>query len=47
MIGALSISGPDARLGAERAEQLAPLLIDQCHVLGRLLAGSDQKRGVA
>jgi IclR family acetate operon transcriptional repressor len=47
VIGALSISGPDARLTVERAEQLAPLLIDQCHVLGRLLAGSDQKRGVA
>jgi DNA-binding IclR family transcriptional regulator len=47
VIGALSISGPDARLTAERSRQLAPLLIDQCHVLGRLLAGSDQKRGVA
>jgi DNA-binding IclR family transcriptional regulator len=47
VIGALSISGPDARLTAERAEQLAPLLIDQCQALGRLLAGDDRKRGVA
>jgi DNA-binding IclR family transcriptional regulator len=47
VIGALSISGPDARLTPERAEQLAPLLIDQCQALGRLLAGDDRKRGVA
>jgi IclR family transcriptional regulator, acetate operon repressor len=48
VIAALSISGPDARLTAERGEQLAPFLIEQCDALGRLLEGSDQqKRGVA
>ncbi len=45
-IAALSISGPTARLTSDRIAQLAPLLIEEAHVLAERLGHCDQ-RGAA
>lgn len=46
-IAALSISGPTARLNADRIAQLAPLLIQEAHVLAERLGHRDQTKGAA
>ncbi len=47
VIAALSISGPTIRLTPERAERLAPLLIEQADALARRLGHHDVERGAA
>jgi DNA-binding IclR family transcriptional regulator len=46
-LAALSISGPTARLTSERIVQLAPLLIQEAHVLAERLGHRDHARGAA
>jgi DNA-binding IclR family transcriptional regulator len=46
-IAALSISGPTTRLTSDRIAQLAPLLIDEAHVLAERLGHRDQTKGAA
>jgi DNA-binding IclR family transcriptional regulator len=47
VVAALSISGPTHRLTAERIEQLAPLLLEQCRNLSVRLGHPDVERGAA
>jgi IclR family transcriptional regulator, acetate operon repressor len=46
-VAALSISGPTARLTSERIAELAPLLIEEAHVLAERLGHTDDARGAA
>ena len=46
-VAALSISGPSARLTAERIAGLVPLLVEECRELARRLGQSDHARGAA
>jgi DNA-binding IclR family transcriptional regulator len=46
-LAALSISGPSARLTAERIVELAPLLIEEAHRLAERLGHRDHTRGAA
>jgi DNA-binding IclR family transcriptional regulator len=46
-VAALSISGPTARLTADRIAQLAPLLVEEARRLARRLGHRDERRGAA
>ena len=46
-VAALSISGPTARLTADRIGQLAPLLVEEAGRLARRLGHRDERRGAA
>jgi DNA-binding IclR family transcriptional regulator len=47
VVAALSVSGPSARLTAERIEELAPLLVEQSRSLSARLGHHDVERGAA
>jgi len=46
-VAALSISGPTARLTADRIAQLAPLVVEEARRLARRLGHRDERRGAA
>ena len=47
VVAALSISGPTIRLGADRVQELAPVLLEQAAALSQRLGHPDVQRGAA